>query len=76
MLEQGLQEQPIRILHLEDNPDDAEMCMRSLGRSGLDFSVKRVSKADEFKTQCEKDHYDVILGDYRLGGWTGLEAVR
>jgi two-component system cell cycle sensor histidine kinase/response regulator CckA len=76
MIEQGLQEQPIRILHLEDNPDDAEMCMRSLGQSGLDFRVKRVSKADEFKTECESRHYDVILGDYRLPGWTGLEAVR
>ena len=76
MLEQSLQEQPIRILHLEDNPEDAEMCMRNLKRSGLDFSVKRVGKADEFKIQCEKGHYDVILGDYRLAGWTGLEAVR
>jgi len=66
----------IRILLLEDNPSDAELCRHKLESSGLEFSVKSVGTPDEFKLEIGTDAYDIILGDYRLPNWTGLDAVQ
>ncbi len=67
---------PVRILLLEDNPGDAELCRRKLESSGLEFSIKSVSIQDQFKLEIGTDAYDIVLGDYRLQSWTGLEAIR
>jgi two-component system, cell cycle sensor histidine kinase and response regulator CckA len=67
---------PISILLLEDDPLDAELSLRKLESSGLSFSMKNVGSAEDFKLEVSARNYDVILGDYRLPNWTGLEAVR
>src|SRR5260221_1315603 len=67
---------PVRILLLEDNPSDAELCQRKLESSGLEFSFKSVGTPDQFKQEIRTEAYDIVLGDYRLPSWTGLEAVR
>ncbi len=67
---------PVRILLLEDNPVDAELCGRKLQTSGLDFSIKSVGDPDQFKLEIGSGAYDLVLGDYRLPSWTGLDAVR
>ncbi|HEY3771290.1 MAG TPA: response regulator [Candidatus Angelobacter sp.] len=67
---------PIAILLLEDDPLDAELCLRKLESSGLSFTVKGIGSADEFKHEIATSKYDIVLGDYRMPNWTGLEAVR
>src|SRR5258708_17805687 len=69
---------PVRILLLEDNPSDAELCWHKLESSELDFSIKNVGTPEQFKLEIGTDAsaYDIVLGDYRLPNWTGLEAVR
>jgi PAS domain-containing protein len=67
---------PIAILLLEDDPMDAELCLRKLESSGLAFSIKSVGSADDFKLEIGTNKYDIVLGDYRIPNWTGLEAVR
>jgi two-component system cell cycle sensor histidine kinase/response regulator CckA len=67
---------PISILLLEDDPLDAELCLRKLESSGLSFFVKGIGSADEFKYEIGANKYDIVLGDYRMPNWTGLEAVR
>ena len=71
-----LKEEPIAILLLEDDPLDAELCVRKLESFGLAFSLKRVGNENDFKTEVAAKKYDVVMGDYRLPRWTGLEAVR
>ena len=66
----------IRILHLEDNPSDAELCLAKLRLAGLDVKSDLVSSPEVFKDRATANHYDLIVGDYRLPAWTGLEAVR
>jgi PAS domain S-box-containing protein len=67
---------PIAILLLEDDPEDAALCQRRLESSSLPFAITNVGSADEFKLEISTKSYDVILGDYRLPNWTGLDAVR
>jgi two-component system cell cycle sensor histidine kinase/response regulator CckA len=67
---------PISILLLEDDPLDAALCQRKLEGFSLPFTITSVGNADDFKSEVEARLYDVILGDYRLPNWTGLDAVR
>src|SRR5438270_6406211 len=66
----------IRILLLEDDPLDAELCLRKLESSDLEFTIKSVGTSDQFKLEVGTGQYDIVLGDYRLPNWTGLDAVR
>jgi CheY-like chemotaxis protein len=76
MIQPPLTGSPVSILLLEDDPLDAELCLRKLESSDLFFSIKSVGNADDFKLEVATNKYDIILGDYRMPNWTGLEAVR
>lgn len=66
----------IRLLHLEDNASDAELCLTKLRLAGLKVKSDLVSDPEVFKARAASKEHDVIVGDYRLPSWTGLEAVR
>jgi PAS domain S-box-containing protein/diguanylate cyclase (GGDEF)-like protein len=66
---------PIRVLILEDSPSDAELMVEALRRAGFDPGWERVATQAEFVSRLEPEP-DLILSDYGLPGFTGLEAVR
>jgi CheY-like chemotaxis protein len=70
------QQKSIRVLLLEDNAADAELSLRQLRRDGFQVEPDIVRTPEEFKAQITSKAYDIILGDYRLPGWTGIEAVQ
>lgn len=64
----------ISILLLEDNSADAQLTIRYLLKSGLNTEID-VSRDDaQFQAQVAQKHYDIVLGDYGLSNWTGLDA--
>lgn len=63
----------LRVLLIEDSPEDAELNCRELQRAG--YSVEAIT----IQTEAELAHrlhrpYDVILSDHGLPGWTGMDA--
>jgi PAS domain S-box-containing protein len=66
----------IRILILEDNPADAALALRSLAAGGLRVESDQTRNASEFMQWAAAKAYDVILCDFTLPGWGGLEALR
>lgn len=66
---------PIRIVLLEDNQADAKLVNRSLMHAGFDFEFFVARSEQEFKSLISGREFDVVLGDYRLPMWTGLEAL-
>lgn len=64
----------IRILLLEDNPADAELCIRKLESVGLKAEVHVARFSREFMERVRSQVYDLILTDYRLPDWNGLDA--
>ncbi len=60
---------------LEDDPHDVELCKRRLTSEG-DYTLNNVGDAEQFKREVQSKNYDVILGNYKLRNWTGLEAIR
>ena len=68
----------IRLLHLEDSEPDHALAMAHLLRSGMSFSARRVETRSEFEAAlAEPDQaWDLVLSDYHLPGFTGLQALR
>jgi len=66
---------PFHILHLEDDPDFAELVRVLLQQDELNAKVKRVTSRAEFEAALDSGKFDVILSDFRLPNFTGLEAL-
>ncbi|MDO8351311.1 MAG: GAF domain-containing protein [Gallionella sp.] len=67
--------QPLRILLLEDSPTDAELNERMLRRAGIDFVALRVEDHATFVAALDTFRPDIILADYSLPGFDGLQAL-
>src|SRR5450830_797334 len=74
MLQKDSQISPLKILHLEDSSVDHELVRLALNKSREDFVLERVETLGEFEQRIEKFSFDVILADYRLPGFTALDA--
>jgi len=68
--------QQLRVLCLEDEPADAELSILELRRAGYGAEYQIVSDREGFRQQLAGADFDIILADYRLPGWTGLDALR
>jgi signal transduction histidine kinase len=65
----------LRVLHVEDNELDAELVAQALRKGGFSLSVVVVQNEAEFKRQLPLHHPDVVLADYNLPQWKGMEAL-
>jgi diguanylate cyclase (GGDEF)-like protein len=68
-------ENPVRLLFLENESQDVELCMAELKRAGLRATVDVVEAREQFTQIVQANQYDLILADYRLHQWTGTEAL-
>jgi signal transduction histidine kinase len=67
--------QAIRLLHLEDSELDHALVMAQLRRAGLAIDAVRVETRAEF-ARALGQRWDVIVSDYNLPGFSGLEALQ
>src|SRR5579863_2640203 len=67
---------PLKILHLEDLPADAEMVDRILRKSKLQFEVKVVIDKPDFLKALREFQPDIILSDHSLPAFNSLEALK
>ena len=65
----------LRILILEDVPNDAELMELELREAGIAFSSKRVETQKAFLKALKDFLPDLILGDYNLPSFDGLAAL-
>ncbi len=68
-------ERPLRVLILEDRPEDAELMARQLSRAGYDLEWRCVATREDFAAHCGPD-VDLILADYVLPNFSAPEALR
>jgi two-component system cell cycle sensor histidine kinase/response regulator CckA len=69
-------EQLIHILHLEDDPADAELVQARIEEAGLTYQITRVQARAEFDQALRQGGYDIILADFRLPMYDGMSALR
>lgn len=65
----------LKILLLEDRIEDVELIKRALIRQKFEFSLVHVENKVEFSSQLKNFNPDVILSDYSLPGFNGLDAL-
>ena len=65
-----------RLLLAEDNPDDAELQLRELRRAGLRVAHKVVDSGEAFTDALRSFAPDVILSDFSMPQFDGMEALQ
>jgi PAS domain S-box-containing protein/diguanylate cyclase (GGDEF)-like protein len=65
---------PLRILILEDVAEDFEICVANLRQAKLNFQAIQAVSREDFQSLLENSEYDLIISDYRLQEWNGMDA--
>ncbi len=66
---------PVRLLHLEDSEPDHALALAHLQRGNLAVLATRIESRAEFEAALARP-WDVVLSDYHLPGFTGVEALQ
>src|SRR5262245_14094143 len=67
---------PLRVLHLEDQPDFSTLVTAILEREGLPAHKVLVTDFEKFINALENDSFDLILADYSLPTCNGKQALQ
>jgi two-component system cell cycle sensor histidine kinase/response regulator CckA len=66
---------PLRVLHLEDSPRDAEMVRHRLDVEGVHCEILLANSKDTFEAALTEKSFDLIISDYNLPGYDGVAAL-
>ncbi len=67
--------QQFKILMVEDDASDAELIVRELKRAGMRCDAHRVETAVEFRRELDEYQPHVILSDFSMPKFDGMEAL-
>jgi signal transduction histidine kinase len=65
----------LRVLLVEDSEDDAALVVAELRRAGYDAVAERVFSARALEAALVKQEWDIVIADYSMPSFTGLEAL-
>jgi PAS domain S-box-containing protein len=68
--------QMLRILLIDDNPDDRTLVVRELRRSFSDLDIQQIAEAEGFAQALQVDSFDLVITDYQLRWTDGLTVLR
>ena len=66
----------LRVLVVEHNQADVELCVKELERAGFEVSADMAETPEQFSERLAQQEYDLVLADYRLPSWTGMDALK
>jgi two-component system, cell cycle sensor histidine kinase and response regulator CckA len=67
----------LRILFVEDSPSDVELAAWELERNGFTISrSERVQTREDLKRALQVEVWDLVISDYSMPSFNGLEALR
>ena len=64
----------LRILFIEDNPDDRDLVIRELKKE-FEFDIEQIIDAEGFASALEGGNFDIVITDYMLGWGNGIEIL-
>ena len=71
----GEERRCLRVLFAEDNRADVELIRHALRQAGFDVEGDATDRLDRFSELVRQTDYDLILADYGLPGWNGMDAL-
>src|ERR1700749_200789 len=66
---------PLQLLIADDDSADLELCIASLRKFGVSFHAETAANRDVFVQKLCDRSYDLVLSDFRMKGWTGMDAL-
>jgi signal transduction histidine kinase len=66
----------LRVLLVEDSEADALLLERKLARGGYDVVLERVETAAALQAALARDAWDIVISDFMLPQWNGMDALR
>jgi len=66
----------LRLLIVEDSPEDTDLLLRELKQCGFETEWQRVDTAEGMVYALEQGRWDLIISDYFMPRFSGLEALR
>ncbi|HXS68243.1 MAG TPA: PAS domain S-box protein [Candidatus Polarisedimenticolia bacterium] len=66
----------LHILIVDDSEDDAILMARALQQDGLKLVYERVENASQLETALDVRAWDLVLSDYSMPGFSGVDALR
>ncbi len=66
---------PLRVLVVEDSPDDVELLLRELRSGGYDPTYERVQTAKAMTAALAKQTWDIVIADYTMPDFSAPAAL-
>lgn len=67
---------PLSVLIIEDSDDDTLLIVRELRQAGYDPRYKRVETAQAMRKALEQQMWDIVISDYVMPSFSGLDALK
>src|SRR5436309_1763516 len=65
----------LRVVLVEDNPDDAELIAAELEAAGYAVEVAPVQDEAGFRAAFSSGRVDLVIADFSLPRWSGFQAL-
>lgn len=66
----------LRVLLIEDSAADAMILERKLARGGYEPAIERVETESALRAALAAGSWDIVISDFMLPGWSGMDALR
>src|SRR6266496_4900592 len=67
--------QPLQVLIVEDSENDAALLEIELERAGYQPYCHRVETKDEMSSELQRQKWDLVIADYVMTRFNGLDAL-
>ena len=65
----------IRVLIVEDSADDCQLVLDAMDRGGFQTRHERVETREAMQEALIREEWDIIISDFRMPHFSGLEAL-
>ena len=66
----------LRLLMIEDNPDDEALVLRAIRKGGFNVEHVRVDTSEDLLKELRNKDWDIVLSDYQMPEFNGLAALK
>lgn len=66
---------PLRVLIVEDSPEDTELLLLELRQGGFDPTFHRVDTAEGMMSALNDQEWDIVIADYVMPNFNGMAAL-
>ena len=73
---EGMARTVLRVLHVEDSPDDAMLVLRELSKGDYEVSAERVDTPAAMREALDKDTWDIVIADYSMPHFSAPAALK